>query len=155
MSKKELIAKILNKLSEEDLLDILGEEDEEQNTHTHTIQRRRGSGQNKRTKKKKTGKNKQRKKPSRPVRMDTSGNRPNKFDNFIQQVNLTKGEQKELKEAEKVDKVNKNRPKPDKRGSNMIDVECRSCGQEDTVSASIVLDPDRYKCNNCSASSGE
>lgn len=46
-------------------------------------------------------------------------------------------------------RVDRNRP------STMVDVRCRVCGVEETVSSSLITDgKNRYKCNNCSRSSG-
>ena len=46
---------------------------------------------------------------------------------------------------------------PVSRGRNfeMVDVVCRVCGKKETISPSLLFDtPNRYKCNNCSTSSG-
>lgn len=41
------------------------------------------------------------------------------------------------------------------RQFEMVDVKCRVCGKTETVSPSLVYEGvERYKCNNCSTSSG-
>lgn len=52
-------------------------------------------------------------------------------------------------------KLSKFPPVSRARSFEMIDVVCRVCGKKETVSPSLLFDtPNRYKCNNCSTSSG-
>jgi len=46
-------------------------------------------------------------------------------------------------------------PTPRNRKFKLIEVRCRSCGKKEKVNPAIVPDSvDRYKCNNCSTTSG-
>lgn len=174
MSKKELLAKLLAKLSEEELEALLAEDDEEaqeeaEPTHTHTINSgRRGSGHSKRqrqsakTDTKRKGKRKRKGRISkgkacRVMPMDIYEDRPNKFEELIDNVALDAGEQRELEEAKASDEKArsvKTKFKKQSRGSSLVDVECCVCGEEDTVSASMVHDVRRWKCNECSTQPG-
>lgn len=40
------------------------------------------------------------------------------------------------------------------RHSSLIDIACRVCGRKEKVSAGLVADRERYKCNKCSISAG-
>ena len=174
--KKELLAKLLEKLSEEDLEQLLGEDDEaedveEEPTHTHTINSsRRGSGHAKKQRQsrepqneKRNGKKRKRRgriskgKQCRVLPMDIYENRPNKFEDLIDNVALDAGEQRELAEAKEADEKARSvkpRFKRQSRGNSLVDVECCVCGEEDTVSASMVHDARRWKCNECSTQPG-
>jgi len=176
MSKKKLIAKLLEKLSEEELEELLDDGDEEevveaaqaeQDTHTHTINNRRGSGhakkQRQEKKEKTTDKKRKRRgriskgKQCRVLPMDIYENRPNKFEDLIDNVALDTGEQRELAEAKEADEKARSvkpRFKKQSRGNSLVDVECCVCGEEETVSASMVHDARRWKCNECSTQPG-
>ncbi len=165
MSKKELL-ELLASMTEEEISQLLAskkdEPEEEEETHTHTINKnnRRGSGFRKKNKeiaskrKKKKKKNKgNSSKGCRVLPMNVDHERQNKFNDFMESTNLDATEQAEIAEAAKSDKkvrktAKKTRNK--KRRSTLVDVECRICGQEDEVSASLIADPQRYKCNGCS-----
>jgi len=51
-------------------------------------------------------------------------------------------------------KLHKQPPVPRKRKNSLVSVQCRVCGKKDQISASIIGDRDRYKCNKCSISAG-
>jgi hypothetical protein len=175
MSKKELLAKLLAKLSEEELEALVAEDEsepvEEQPTHTHTINSRRGSGHSKKKrntqvekqetrkkkKKRKNGRRISKGKACRTSSMDVDRKRPNQFEQFIKDANLDSGEKKELAAAAKIDKAQRGqrtRFKLPSRKNNLVDVDCCVCGDEYTVSASIVHDVRRWKCNDCSCQAG-
>ena len=162
MSKKDLIAKLLDKLSEEDLSELLSDDSSEsqEDDGKHVI-RRRGSGHNKRNKSaKKTTKAK------RQTTTDTDsskgsgcrvqpmkiGKRKNKFEDFIENVSLDASEASELAEATEDDKKVSNPRKKQQRRSTLIEVRCLSCGKEHTVSQFVVASADRWKCNSCCCS---
>jgi len=152
MNKKELIAKILEKLSEEELKQLIGEE-EEKEQHTHVI-KRRGSGYNK--KKKKKSKNNQtqtvkQNKYSKKTPMEI-GNRKNKFEDFMENISLDPTEQKELAKASKDDEISRKNTKPKrktKRPSTLIDIACSVCRKDFNVSRNLVSSVERWKCNSC------
>jgi hypothetical protein len=71
----------------------------------------------------------------------------NKFDNMP--------EHKMHKEDVLIDKrLNVLPPTPRDRYFEPVQVQCRICGKTETVSPSLVDGQNRYKCNNCSTSSG-
>lgn len=168
MSKKDELLKVLANLSEEEINDLLDsrkqtKEKDNVKPNTHTI-RRRGSGYNKKlakqNKEKKNKKKRSRESKGRACRqlpMEIGHERPNLFENMIKKISLTEAEKKELNEAKKADdvarKTKKSFVKP-ARQTNLIDVECCVCGSEYEVSASIVHDVDRWKCNDCSCQPG-
>lgn len=52
-------------------------------------------------------------------------------------------------------KLQKFPPTPRRRPSVMVDVKCRVCGREETISSKILPESaNRYKCNDCSKSGG-
>lgn len=52
-------------------------------------------------------------------------------------------------------KLKKFPPTPRGRSATTIDVRCRVCGKEETISSKMLPESkDRYKCNNCSTSGG-
>lgn len=166
MNKKDLIAKLLEKLSEEDLENLLKEEEKEPSQdHKHTI-KRRGSGHSKNKRRidnfsnKKKGKkrrnNNNKGKACRILPMNIDEGRPNHFDNFIEDAKLDNNEQRELKSAAESDKNSRSKFsfKKSARDNNLVDVECCVCGEEESVSASLVGDINRWKCNNCSCQPG-
>lgn len=51
-------------------------------------------------------------------------------------------------------KISKYPPVPRSRPFQPISVKCRVCGATEEVSPKLVDSVDRYKCNNCSGSSG-
>lgn len=45
-------------------------------------------------------------------------------------------------------------PVPRARPFELISVNCRVCGKKENINPSLLNDPERHKCNKCSASSG-
>ncbi len=173
MSKKELIQKLLEKLSDEDLVELLAQdndkseeeitEPEKQQSHIHNSkQKRKGSGHSKsksrnKTNAKKSSRRNSKGKACRVLPMDVIDNRPNKFDEMIGNSGLDTNEKNELSQASQKDQEERSARttfKKMSRGSSLIDVECSVCGDEDTVSASIVSDANRWKCNSCCCQAG-
>lgn len=79
--------------------------------------------------------------------MRTSNAHHNKFTDMPE-----KNMHKEDIEIDK--KLNTNKPTPRNRSFNFIDVRCRVCGKTESVNPVLVDSINRYKCNNCSTSSG-
>jgi len=179
MNKKKLIAKLLDKLSEEDLMELLGDEPEQEeeqqtfNTHIHSTRsdgsnsnRRKGRGQskskanarNKKRKSKRGGKSRgSRGKSCRVLPIDTDSPRVNKFEEMIGSANLDANEQVELSKASQEDEEARSKRlnfKKPSRSSSLIDVDCCVCGDEYEISATLVSNPDRWKCNACSTQAG-
>ena len=88
----------------------------------------------------------------------STGKRINKFDDMLKNMKLTRAEQKEISKATQDDiEIRENVgifSKPERKNSK-IDMRCRSCGQDFKVSASMVFDRKRWRCNTCSCSAGE
>ena len=175
MSKKALIKKLLEKLSEEDLAELLGDDEEnseeevqqekedvvEEPSHIHTTQNNNPSSRNKNLGKKSGKKSKRRHsskgKACRVLPMNIDNQRPNKFEDMISKVGQHPSEQRELASASQMDenaRTNKTSFKKTSRGSTLVDVECSVCGQEETISASLVADFNRWKCNSCCCQAG-
>ena len=169
MNKKELIAKLLDKLTEEDLEELLGAEDEptpkkRERGGEHVIDsskpnRRRGSGKRKKNKKgrgkPKSGHPRREKKDfGRKSQMDLDSERENRFDKFLHKVSLDQGETAEMAAARQADEEARKASSFRKtaRPSTLVDVKCHVCHEEETVSASLVKNAKRYKCNDCSGS---
>jgi hypothetical protein len=165
MSKKDLIAKLLSKLSEEELTELLSDdssEGEAEDDGRHVI-KRRGSGHSKKNRKsKKTAKAKRstadqgsgKGSGCRTQQMDL-GKRKNKFEDFMTNISLDASESRELAQASKDDETLRETVKPrrkQKRQSTLIEVRCSSCNKDFTVSRSIVASADRWKCNSCCCS---
>ena len=145
---KEDIKKALEEMSKEELINLIsGMKDEAPKKK----KRRRGKGSRKRNKANAESfqiKPKQDKPRSGPI--DTSGNRPNKFEDFMENVSLSESEKNELALAKESDSQNKNSKKATRsRKFSKIEVTCRICNKKETVSPHIVLDASRYVCNNC------
>jgi hypothetical protein len=173
--KKNLMKKILDKFTEEELQDLLNNsnmtietekdtQEERKSSHTHSINggnKRRGSGyrkKNKNTNKtKKRNRNNNKGKACRVLPMDLDQERSNKFEEIINNTNLDQNEQRELSQASETDeKARKNQRsfKKMSRQSSLLEVECCVCGDEYEVSSAIVSDVNRWKCNNCSCQPG-
>ncbi|NVM35779.1 MAG: hypothetical protein HWN81_09300 [Candidatus Lokiarchaeota archaeon] len=151
MNKKELIAKILEKLSEEELQEMVGEETQDQDEHKHVI-KRRGSGYNKKRRKNKTNQSVKSEKEYSKKSNIKIGKRKNKFEDFMNNISLDSLEQKELLKASEDDEISrkniKTKPK-NKRPSTLIDVRCSSCGKDFNISRNLVGSMERWKCNSC------
>lgn len=184
MNKKELIAKLLEKLSEDDLVELLGDDEPEQqqeekvfNTHIHSTKsdnsshRRKGRGNSKRKaeaqsegrrsgkrKSKRSGKSRgSRGKSCRVLPMDIDSPRTNKFEEMIGSANLDANEKVELSKASQEDEQARSQRinfKKPTRSSSLVDVECCVCGDEYEVSSTLVSNVDRWKCNACSTQAG-
>lgn len=174
MGDKEILMQMmemLSKLSQDDINKLLSglKEDEQQEqpldktTNLHTI-KRRGKGHSKQQSKITQNSNKKNKKQkaaskgkacrTSPINLD---HRQNKFDELINNLSLDSNEQKELVKAKQEDDMQRSSVKSfkkSKRKSNMIDVTCCVCKDEYTVSAALVHDVKRWKCNTCSCSAG-
>lgn len=84
--------------------------------------------------------------------------RINKFDDMLKNMKLTRAEQKEISKATQDDietRENVGIFSKSERKNSKIDMRCRSCGQDFKVSASMVFDRKRWRCNTCSCSAGE
>tara|TARA_R100000995_G_scaffold37301_1_gene17155 strand:- start:29995 stop:30480 length:486 start_codon:yes stop_codon:yes gene_type:complete len=155
---KDKLKEMLKEMSKEELLEVIVEMQSEDNSDTvHSIdktkpKKRRGKGGRKKKShshsKKQFGTDKGDK--ARSGRIDTSGNRPNKFEDFMDEAVFSSSERAELEEAKASDEANKSvRKSPRSRKSSMVDVRCRLCGKEESVSPALVHDPSRYLCNDC------
>ena len=160
MNKEEL-KNMLKAMSKEDLLEVIVEmQTEEEDSDIHSIDktknnRRRGKGHRKKkgrstrsrsTKEFGTGKGNK----ARSGRLDTSGNRPNKFEDFMENTVFSGSERQELEQAGAEDKANSEVKKsPRSRTSPMVEVCCMICEKEESVSAVLINDISRYTCNNC------
>ena len=145
---KEDIKKALEEMSKEELINLIsGMKDETPKKK----KRRRGKGSRKRNKTNAESfqiKPKQDKPRNGPI--DTSGTRPNKFEEFMRNVSLSESEKNELAIAKESDSKNKNSKKAARsRKFSKIEVTCRLCNKKETVSPNIVHDTSRYVCNNC------
>lgn len=161
-NKKQELKKLISQFTKEELIEILSEPNEENEESTvHKIdskeastkkRSRRGRGTRKRNKSNSSAAKRGGDKGSacRVKSLDTSGERPNKFLDFMEGTILSASERTELEEASKSDKQNNSQRTPRTRTSSLVDVECRVCGQQQQVSASIVYDAGRWKCNQCS-----
>jgi len=89
-------------------------------------------------------KTKGRKKRSAPKTKE----KPNKFDQMSER-NMHKSDTA-------IDKKlwGNNRPSDRGRPSEIVNARCRVCGKTETVSAALIADSDRYKCNKCATTSG-
>ena len=176
MSKKELIAKILESLSEEEIQELLEQKSEEkedtnkEKTSFHQISKR-GKGRSKKSRRKTVAKNDQENRKNskrrsskrkskrrignsngracRVLPMDLDSERPNLFEEKMLE-GLTSEERRELTLASESDKKAKqNFKRSSKRKNNLIWVECVSCGEEYEVSSTLVSSPQRWRCNDC------
>ena len=162
-NKKQELKKMLAHFTKEELIEILSEPNEQsQDPTVHKIdskenpsskkKSRRGRGTRKRNKSNSNASRRGEDKGSacRVKSLDTSGNRPNKFLEFMEGTVLSASERTELEEASKSDKQNDSQRTPRTRTSSLIEVECRVCGQQQQVPSSTVYDAGRWKCNQCS-----
>jgi len=163
MNKKEELKRLLKEFTKDELMEIIA--DSEENPSFHKIdsgkkKRRRGKGTRRKGKEaqknsggrstKVYGKNKGN--ACRTGSIDTSGQRPNRFDEFMKNTMLNATERSELEEASRADNQNKDVTlTPRTRNSNIVEVECRSCGTQEMISAAVIHDISRWKCNNCSS----
>lgn len=172
MNNKEMLLKLLSEMNNEDIANILSEikntddnKHKQENNNLHTI-KRRGKGHSKKQSNK--SKNQEEDQPKKQKNTNSKGkacktssidldNRVNKFDEMIKNVRLDPNEQKELSKAKQEDDAQRAETKTfkkPKRKSNLIDVVCCVCKDEYTISAALVHDVKRWKCNTCSCSAG-
>jgi len=181
MNKKEELKRLLKEFNKEELMEIIvdsekeighdcpsgpiGEKGEPGEEVVHPIdpakkKRRRGKGTRSRGRQPKEGAKKRSTKtygnnkgdPCRTGVIDTSRQRPNKFDDFMKNTVLSASERHELEEASKADAENKDAQRaPRSRQSALVEVECRTCGAEEEVSPAVIYDMSRWKCNKCSS----
>jgi hypothetical protein len=167
MSKEEL-KKMLSNMSKEDLMQVIADMKDDQGVHSidenkpeSNNKKRRGKGKRGKkteTKSKRRGEGRSKKSfgtdkgnKARTSSMDVSGNRPNKFEDFMKNSNFSNAERQELKTAEEADKASKNfeRTPRTREEVSLVEVECMVCGREDEVSAVTLQDINRYTCNSC------
>jgi|TARA_R110000765_G_scaffold18989_2_gene50396 hypothetical protein len=165
MSKEEL-KKMLSGMSKEDLIQVIAEMQDDQGVHSIENNKPKPNNKRKRGKGKRGKKSKSRRRgeghstksfgddkgdKARTSSMDLSGNRPNKFEDFMKNASFSSSERQELKAAEEADKVSKSfeRTPRTREGVPLTEVECMVCGREDEVSAVTLQDINRYTCNNC------
>lgn len=165
MSKEEL-KKMLSEMSKEDLIRVIAEMQEDQSVHSIENNKPKSSNKRKRGKGKRGKKDKPKKRgdgrstksfgndkgnKARTSSMDLSGNRPNKFEDFMKNASFSSAERQELKVAEEADKISKGfeRAPRTREEVSLVEVECMVCGREDEVSAVTLQDINRYTCNNC------
>jgi len=140
MNKKELIARILEKMDESDLQEILGVEEEDKVSQHEIKPKRRGNGYNKKNKRPRGERKEQSK-------IEEGGTKfVNKFDDMLKNMQLTSAEKEEFKTLEKIDDAPA-RQKP-KRESSLVEAQCTVCNKKETVSRSLIVG-DRYRCNSC------
>tara|TARA_R110002020_G_scaffold55309_2_gene153585 strand:+ start:9353 stop:9853 length:501 start_codon:yes stop_codon:yes gene_type:complete len=163
--KIDLLKDLLKDISKEDLAGLFEEakkEKEEEET-IHSISkndssskpnnRRRGKGTRKKNKRTSQAKKTSKSKACHRTQIEIK-KRENKFDDFFNNTVLSSSERKELEQATEADKKTVVNKTPRTRGSTLVDIRCRSCGQDHTVSSSLVYDESRWKCNNCCTTPG-
>jgi len=144
MNKKELIAKILEKMDESDLQEILGVEDDQVSRH-EIKPKKRGGGFNKKNKKiKRDGK------PESKIHKTTTtksvATTENKFEEMLKDSTLKREVDDEVSTLSEVDdSIMRDKSK---RPGTLADAKCTVCGKEEKVSRSLIIG-DRYRCNSC------
>jgi hypothetical protein len=135
MSNKEMLAKLAK------LLETLSEEEIDALLETES------------PKKKKKARHRNKNKQEEPSKKSK-----NKFDDMLKNITFTRAEQKELSKATEDDVEVRNNIgifSKTARKNSKIDMRCRSCGKDFKVSASLVFDKNRWRCNTCSCSAGD
>ena len=167
MNKKEKLKELLKDFSKEELIDFLVEDTDEEteeatDERTHEIdrKRRRGKGSRKKNRQgrkepmgRKKGNSKGNSCRTSPIDIDSP--RENKFLDFMRSTNLSAKEREELERAassDKKDNIPARTSAP--RQLNLVEAECRVCGDVYDVAPSMVHDVSRWKCNDCSTSAG-
>ena len=139
MDKKDVLQKLLDNLSEDELSTLFSQ--------LSTLHNKDNKDNKTKKKKRGRGKRKQNKKTKPNVSSDH---------NIIDSFQLTPEEKQELKEASKFDKE-KGVDKPKKHGIILpsrkfqkVSIQCMDCRKTFKISPSLMpLDRDRYKCNSC------
>lgn len=86
-----------------------------------------------------------------PIKTKTSRGGSKKFKNKFESMQ----ERHMHKSDNEIDKrLSKFNPTPRRDPVQLINMTCRMCGKQEKVSPALVAEPDRYKCNKCSISSG-
>lgn len=141
MDRKKEIENLLSSLSEEDLNTLKRIlEGSQQSVSQKPPKKRRRRGR---------GKKKKNKKSSSPT-----------VSNFLDGIELSPSEAKELKDAGASDKEagihqTKERRMPKVTRASKIEATCRVCGSKELISPALMTpEQNRYKCNKCSCSAG-
>jgi hypothetical protein len=163
-NKKEELKKLISQFTKEELIEILSDSEpseEKGDTSVHKIdsgapterrRSRRGRGGRKKNKRNSSRSTRGSKGSACRVKgLDTSGQRPNKFIDFMKDTVLSSSERAELDQASKEDQQHVSERVPRTRSSSLVEVECRICGSVENVSAAVVYDSSRWKCNQCAA----
>lgn len=165
--KKQQLRDLLKNFSKEELVEFLVESKEdssEEEARTHEIdknRRRRGRGGRKKNKGKKGRSGTSNKRGNskgaacKSGTMDLDSPRENKFLDMMKTMRFSASEREELEQASESDKKD-NLPARTSapRNLNLVEVECRVCGDVYDVAPSMVYDTKRWKCNDCSTSAG-
>lgn len=51
-------------------------------------------------------------------------------------------------------KLNVSGPTPRRKNNSLTEAQCRVCGKKEVISAGLIMDKSRFKCNNCSSGAG-
>lgn len=163
--KIDLLKDLLKNISKEDLEGLFEEAKKEKegeetihsisgsNPPTKANNRRRGKGTRKKNRKGSQGKRGSKTKACHRKQFEVK-ERENRFDEFFENTTLSSSEKKELEAAAEADKKTVVNKTPRTRGSTLVDVRCRCCGRDHTVSSSLVYDDSRWKCNDCCTTPG-
>lgn len=51
-------------------------------------------------------------------------------------------------------KLHTSDPTPRRKNNSLTEAQCRICGKKETINAGLIIDKNRFKCNDCSAGAG-
>ena len=146
MNKKELIARILEKMDESDLQEILGAEEDKSPQH-EIKPRKRGGGFNKKNKKtKRASKDQSKLIKTTTTTTNSVSTTENKFEEMLKDSTIKREVDDEVSTLSEVD--DSIMREKSKRPSTLADAKCTVCGKEERVSRSLIIG-DRYRCNAC------